>query len=577
MRRRTSTTILGLAVFALACARPSPAPQAPGLPALAEDYFTAYYRYAPSAATAYGVHEYDAQLDDLSAGAIASRRDQLHAFRVRLDSVRARGIAGNDSIDALLIGNAIDAELLELERVQGWKRNPMGYISLPGGAVHGLIKRDFAPAKERLGSVIGRLRAVPAVLAAMRANVDNPPREFTDLALRVAKGSVGFYRGTVAAWAVDAAAGDSALLREFTLANEAAASAMDSAFHWLKDDLLPRSKGAYAIGPELFAAKLRAEEMVDLPLDRLLAIGEATLERDHDAAVAVAKEIDPTSTPQQVVAELSLDHPTADDLIPSVRNSIEAARRYVVEHDIATFPSEVRPTVEETPPYARVGSFASMDTPGPFEAKATEAFYYVTPPERDWDGKRVEEHLRQYSRTVVDVINVHEAYPGHFMQFLYVKQFPSRARKQLYAASNVEGWAHYAEQMMLEEGFGGGDPRMRLAQLLEALVRDCRYVVGIKLHTQGMSVADAAKCFVERGFAEPENGYEEARRGAYNPTYLYYTLGKLMTYKLRDDYQRAKGSAYTLKGFHDAFLREGGVPLPILRRLLLPGDTASVL
>jgi hypothetical protein len=439
----------------------------------------------------------------------------------------------------------------------------MNYIALPGGSIDGLMKRDFAPAKDRLRSVISRLRGVPAVLAAMRANTENPPREFTDLAIRVARGSVGFYRGTVATWAQQAAAGDTALLREFSRVNDSTAAAMEAAARWLQDDLLPRSTGSYAIGPELFATKLRLEEMVDLPLDRLLAIGEANLKKDHDALVATAREIDPTRTAREVVATLSLDHPTADGLIPSVRQSLGAARAFVVQHDIATFPSEEQPKVEETPPYARVGSFASMDTPGPFETKATEAFYYVTPPERDWDAEHVEEHLRQYNRPVVNLINIHEAFPGHFTQFLYVKQFPTRARKQLYAASNVEGWAHYAEQMMLEEGFGGGDPRMRLAQLLEALVRDCRYVVGIKLHTQGMRVEDAAKCFVEQGFAEPANGYEEARRGAYNPTYLYYT--------------RAKGDAYTLKGFHDAFLKEGGAPLPLMRRLLIPGDTAAVL
>ena len=168
-------------------------------------------------------------------------------------------------------------------------------------------------------------------------------------------------------------------------------------------------------------------------------------------------------------------------------------------------------------------------------------------------------------------------FPGHFLQFLYVKQFPTKTRKLLAAGSNVEGWAHYGEQMMVEQGFGNGDPKTKLAQLEEALLRDCRYVVGIKEHTQGMSVDDGAKLFVDKCFQEPANGYEEARRGAYNPTYLYYTLGKLAIYKLRADYQRAKGSAYTLRDFHDQFVKQGGVPIPIIRHILLPGDTASAL
>ena len=195
---------------------------------------------------------------------------------------------------------------------------------------------------------------------------------------------------------------------------------------------------------------------------------------------------------------LSDDHPTADDLIPSVRRSIDEARRFLVEKKIVTIPSEVRPRIEETPPYARSGSFASMDTPGPFESKATEAFYYVTPVEKDWDARHAEEHLRLYNPPVVAMINVHEAYPGHYLQFLYAPRFPTKTRKLVFCGTNAEGWAHYTEQMMVDEGFGGGDPKVRLAQLQEALLRDCRYVVGVKLHTRGMTVEEGARVFVEK-------------------------------------------------------------------------------
>src|SRR5258706_14768421 len=177
-----------------------------------------------------------------------------------------------------------------------------------------------------------------------------------------------------------------------------------------------------------------------------------------------------------------------------------------------------------------------MDTPGPFETKATEAFYYVTPVEKDWTPEHAEEHLRLYNPPVVAMINVHEAYPGHYLQFLYAPRFPTKTRKLTFCSSNVEGWAHYAEQMMVDEGFGGGDPTIRLAQLQEALLRDCRYVVGIKLHTQGMTVADGAKLFVDQCFQEPAVAYVEARRGTFNPTYLYYTLGKLEIPELAAEY-----------------------------------------
>jgi uncharacterized protein (DUF885 family) len=218
-----------------------------------------------------------------------------------------------------------------------------------------------------------------------------------------------------------------------------------------------------------------------------------------------------------------------------------------------------------------------MDTPGAYETKATEAFYYVSPPEPDWDGRQKEEHLRLFNPPVMKVITIHEAYPGHYIQFLYAKEFPTKTRKLISVGSNAEGWAHYTEQMMVEEGYESSDPRIRLAQLSEALLRDARYIVGIKLHTEGWTVEQGTEFFEEKAFQEPANAYSEARRGAYNPTYLYYTLGKLQIYKLRQDYRNAKGAAYSLEAFHNEFVRQGSIPIKMVRRLLLPGDKGPTL
>src|SRR5262249_48349456 len=274
---------------------------------------------------------------------------------------------------------------------------------------------------------------------------------------------------------------------------------------------------------------------------------------------------------------LSNDHPTEADLLPAARRTIERIRQFLIDKQIVTIPSEVRPTVAETPPFARDGSFASMDTPGAYETKATEAFYYVTPTEKDWDAKHVEEHLRLFNKPVTQIITIHEAFPGHYIQFLYAKQYPTKTRKLTACGTNAEGWAHYTEQMMVEEGYGDGDLKIRLAQLSEALLRDCRYVVGIKLHTQGMTVDQGAKVFEQQGYQEPATAYEEARRGAYNPTYLYYTLGKLQIYKLRADYQKAKGKNFKLETFHNDFVKQGSIPIKLIRRILLPGDMGPTL
>ncbi|MFN0106543.1 MAG: DUF885 domain-containing protein [Bryobacteraceae bacterium] len=565
---RRSLTVLPLLMLVGSCG-PSDS-----FRAFEEDFWRKWLQANPSIATGVGVHDYDAMLEDYSAKAIQAREAELAVMLDRLQ--RMKGLAADEVIDGEIIRAAIRAEILETQEVQSWKRNPMMYVGTPGGAIDSLMKRDFAPKRKRLEFVVSRLQELPKMIEAMKANVSNPPKEFTDLAIRMASGSVGFYKDTVTAWAKDAAGGDPGLMDWFGKANKQAIAAMEEAARWLKADLSPRSKGDYAIGGDLFAKKLKYEEMVDTPVDRLLAIGEANLEKDYKAFVETARRIDPKKSPAHVMADISNDHPTEADLIPATQRTLASIRQFLVDKKIIELPNALLPKVEETPPYARSGSFASMDTPGAYETKATEAFYYVTPPEKDWDAKHKEEHLRLYNKPVLDIITVHEAFPGHFTQFIFANQFPTRTRKLYSCSSNAEGWAHYAEQMMLEEGFGNGDPKLKLAQLSEALLRDCRYVAGIKLHTAGMTVEEGAKMFVEKGFQEPANAYEEARRGAYNPTYLYYTLGKLQVYKLREDYKKAKGQEFNLARFHADFVKQGAIPIKLIRRILLGADGESL-
>ena len=549
-----------------ACAHGPRAPPANDFAQFVDDYWDGVFAFAPSRATATGLHQYDARLDDPSKGRIEQRIAELRRLLERLSALDRVRLSFDDAIDAEAIENLIRGELLELEVVRGWERNPMDYAVLPGGAIHDLMKRDFAPGPVRLRSVIARMEQIPPVYAAARENLREPPREFTELALRFARGSVGFFEGSVAQWAKGAAGGDLALLARFEQANAATTQAVRSFAEWLERDLLPRSRGSYALGERTYLALLRFNEMIDLPLPELLRRGEAQLAKDRAAFLETARRIDPTRGAPEVYASLAKDHPLADDLIAAVARSVEDARKFVVEKDLVTVPSQVPVRVEETPPFARIGAGASMDTPGAYETKATEAFYYVTPVEKEWDAQHQEEHLRAYSKYLMAMTNVHEAYPGHYLQFLYAPRFPTKTRKLAFTGSNVEGWAHYAEQMMVDQGFGNGDPRMRLAQLEEALLRDCRYLVGIKLHTAGWTVEQGQALFVEQCFQEPANAYEESRRGAYNPTYLYYTFGKLEIQRMAAEYMRQKGAS--LKQFHDAFVSQGGLPLPLVQGLL---------
>lgn len=544
---------------------PAPAPK-DSFGTFADEYFEAGFAFSPTSGTDIGLHQYDTKLDDLSPSALNRRVAELRDLQTRIVRLRQQDLSFDDAIDAEVIEGQIQSDLLDFETLRVFHTNPMRYAGLPGRSVGSLIKRDFAPAPERLRSVVARLRQIPAVYEAARVNLENPPKEFTDLAIRMSKGSAGYFEGLVAQWAKEAAGGDAALLNDFNEANGKVIETTRAFSTWLETNLLPRSNGRYAIGSENFLAKLRYDEAVEMPLDRLLALGEAQLAKDYAAFVETARQIDPGSSAMEVMTRLSDVHPTAEDLVPSARRTIEDARRFVVEHDIVTIPSEVRARIEETPPYARSGGFASMDTPGPYETNASEAFYYITPVEKDWDAKHKDEHLRLFNPFVMAMINVHEAYPGHYLQFLYAPRFPTKTRKLIFSGTNAEGWAHYCEQMMVDEGFGGNDPRYRLAQLQEALLRDVRYVVGIKLHTEGWTVERGAELFREKAFQEPANAYEESRRGAYNPTYLYYTLGKIQIYELRDEYRKRSGAS--LRAFHDAFVAQGGLPIKYVRTIL---------
>lgn len=536
---------------------------------LVDDFFAKEFTFNPVDATVAGLHQYDAQLEAWTDARIQARVAELEELLNRATALWTERTALNtdDLIDLELLDGRIRAELLDWNILRFTARNPMTYAGRPGIAIDPLLKRNFAPAKERLKSIIGRLEQVPAVYAAGRGNVTDPPKEWTELAIGQAKGTESYLKDTVASWAKEAAGNDPILWADFQRANITAIAATQDLQHWLTKTVLPKSTGTWAIGPRGYVTMLKHAEFISTPLEELLAQGESQLQKDRLLFLETAKDIDSTRTPEEVFASLAGEHPSARDLLPYARQTLEQVRQFVVRKDLVTFPSEVRPRVEETPVFLRIGAYASMDTPGPYETRANEAFYYITPPELNWDSKHLEEHLREFNTSMLPIIHVHEAYPGHFVQFLWAPKFPTRVRKLLATNSNVEGWAHYTEEMVIEEGFADDNPKYRLAQLEEALLRDCRFVVGIALHTSGMSVEQGAQRFVKECFQNPSVAYDEARRGTYDPTYLYYTVGKLMILELRKDYLSQNGG--TLKQFHDAFLSKGPLPVPLVRKLML--------
>ncbi len=534
---------------------------------LAEEYFQECFQTNPNWATETGVHDFDGQLPDFCLGAIQKRSLSLKSYLRRFQAISPCRLDSFCQSDRELIIAHIRAALLELEEIQNWRRNPDLYSSLVGESIFGLIKRDFAPLPERLRSVISRENQIPALLAQARNNLSDPPRVFTEVALEQLPGTVAFFENSVRQ--TFASVGDPQLQAEFASANKTAAEELRAYGLFLKNDLLPRSNGQFALGPEKFQKKLLFEEMVGEPLDSLLRKGYAELSRLQNQFREQAGKIAPDKPASEVFASVAADHPQPGELIASVQAVLSQIRDLCSRGGIVTIPAEDDLKVEETPPFMRALSFASMDTPGPLETKATEAYYNVTLPESSWTSTKTEEHMRSFCRGDLLNTSVHEAYPGHYVQGLWMRLAPSKTRKLLGCDSNSEGWAHYCEEMMTEQGLGAGDPSLKLVQLHDALLRACRYIVGIEMHTRNMSLEDATKFFIEQGYQERANAEREARRGTMDPTYLVYTLGKMQILALRDDYKKARGDSFSLKEFHNNFLAQGCPPVRIVRQALL--------
>jgi uncharacterized protein (DUF885 family) len=550
------------------------------------EYFDqVYFPYGPTNGTLVGYHQYDAQLEDYSRKNIDAEIAALKRFLTRIEAIHPDAGATDlvPASDREMVLANIRSTLLTLETIRPWEKNPDEYSGAAANGAFSLMERKFASSDERLRSLIAREKQMPALLAAAHANLKNPPRVFTEIAIEQLPDIITFFKHDVPLAFADAQ--DAELKAEFAQTNAAVIASLTSYMGWLKTDVLPQSNGDFRIGPDTFSKKLSYDEMVDLPLDRLLEIGWADLRKNQAHFTEVAKELEPEKDPRAVLESLGENHPSPDQLLDSFRATFDGLTNFIHAHHIVTIPSDVRPILEETPPFMRATTFASMDTPGPFEPHAAEAYFNVTLPDPSMTPAEVDGYMHGFNIGTIISTAVHEAYPGHYVQFLWVQQAPSRVRKLLGANTDVEGWAHYCEQMMLDEGYGqpgmgAKDEReskfLRLGQLQDALLRNARFIVGIEMHTGKMTLDQAIDFFQKEGYQSKESAIVEAKRGAGDPTYLYYTLGKLQIMKLRDDLRKKQGAAFSLEEFHNDFLRQGFPPVKIVRRALLGDDSPTL-
>jgi uncharacterized protein (DUF885 family) len=528
----------------------------------------------PSYATDLGFHQFDDKLEDVSEAGMQAELAAANKFRADLEAIKPETLTPDRALDREFLIHAMMDTALQIDTIRMWQKDPDFYSSGITNAAYAIMKRDYAPADVRLKALIAREKQMPAALEEARKNLKTPVTIYTQIAIEQIDGSISLLKNDLPA--AFAGVKDPALLDEFRTANADVVAALGSYKTYLQKTVLPASKPDYAFGAETWSKAFAAQEMVDLPIDRLLAIAQTDLEKNEAAFQALAHQIDAKKTPDQVLAAIEEKHPKAEELLATTQATLDSIRQYIVEHHILTIPEGDPARVVETPPFMRSTTSASMDTPGPFETAKVRGLYNMTLPGAHASRAEKADFMRQWYYASISNVSVHEVYPGHYMQFLYARQFPSDARKVFGANTNIEGWAHYCEQMMLDEGFHADDPSYRLAQLQDALLRDVRFIVGIRMHTQGMTVDEAIKLFETAGHQPHPIAVSEAKRGTADALYGYYTLGKLMILKLRDDYQKKVGAAYTLQGFHDAFIKLGPLPLPLVRKAML-GEEGSIL
>jgi len=545
--------------------------------AIAEEFIKGYFAARPLLGTAIGLHEYDGKITDYSRLALDAELSRLKRFDDRLQKFDLNKLSQRQSIDLRILQAAIRNEIFQREAMAIYERNPIVYARAADVNIY--IKRNFAALEDRVHSIVAIESQVPNILIAARTNLDPVlPKPYVELAIRVAKGSADFLRKNLVGAVVELR--DERVRTEFLEANRKAAAALTDYAAWLERDKLPKATADFALGQEKFQRLLKETELVDLPPEKVLETGLTQLRKEQKAFADAAKRIDSNKSAVEVFKQMQSEHPTPESLLADIGKDLEQIRKFVVTRKLVTIPSEVRARVKETPQYRRATSFASMDTPGAFEKRATEAYYYVTPPESDWPPLQKDEWLTAFNFYSTDVVSIHEVYPGHYVQFLRLNASPASKVEKIFGSyAFIEGWAHYCEKMMVDEGYGTvANPseadekraaKYRLAQADEALLRLCRLCVSIKMHTQQMTVEEAAKFFQNNCYYEEKPARAEAMRGTFDPGYLNYTLGKLQILKLRDDYKAQEGANFSAQKFHNELLNHGMPPIRLLRELML--------
>ena len=521
------------------------------------------------------MHAYDDLLEDLSRSAVEAQARELGGFARRLGAIHPTSLTPVERQERRMLEAAIRGRILELEEIRSWELNPQYYSSILGTSLASQAIFAYAPVSERARRVVSKLRQAPRLIQAARDNIKDPPGIFVKMGVETLQGTLSFIEEHLPR--AFAGLDDLHLLGDLADASTEAASAVRRYLDYLQHDLAPRSRASFRLGRERFERKLHLDEGISMTSDRLLAIGMRELRSTQAEFERLARGFN-HGDPLEAWRQVKGHHPLAGQLVKTVRQQLSNLESFIERHAIVSTPGREEVVVAPTPQFYR-WTFASMWAPGPFEAKSLPAYYYITDVDPTWPVSRQEEHLRDFNHASLWSISIHEVFPGHFLHSHHLRRVTSKLRKSIMFAptSFIEGWAHYCEQMMLEEGFRRGDEVVKLGQLSESLIRLARLVVGIRLHTEDWSVEQGMRFFRDEAFMEEGSARREAERGTFDPSYVVYTAGKLMLLKLRADYRAQQASSYSLRAFHDTLLANGGVPFWLHRYLFLGEGNGALL
>lgn len=537
-----------------------------------------YFEQNPSIAANVGRHEFDGRLPDWSGEGLSRKIAWLREQRAAAFTF---GPAELDPLRRLerdhLIAQ-IDSELFWLTDAEMPWRNPIFYAYPLDPAIY--LTREYAPLEKRMRAFIDYARAVPRAAEQIRSNLrtsaESPmPRALAHVGLQTLGGLADYFEKDVPP--VFAAVTDPLLQEDLRAAIPGAAAAMRDLGAWfarLEAEGSDDTEG-FALGAERYLRMLRDSERVEVPLDVLEAAGRRELERNLTALREACAALDPALSVEECMARVTAEKP-ADGPVEAARRQLAGLRGFLEAQELATIPGEEQALIREAPAYQRWNS-AFIDIPGPYE-RHLPSIYYISPPDPAWSA----EERAAYIPGEADLlfVTIHEVWPGHFLQFLHSNRAESEISRLFVSYGYAEGWAHYSEELMWETGFCGNDPRLRIGQLQNALLRNVRYLVALGLHTGGLTLAEAERMFREQAFQDAASARQQAARGAFDPAYLNYTLGKLMVRKLRSDWTAGRADLEqraAWRDFHDRFLALGGPPIPLLRNHLLGEDDGEVL